>query len=103
MGQRAVHAERRKTMKNRIIAALIVIAFAFSITGCSEEAEALADEYYNPNSIAGETEIQEQLKCIAGNNICSEWVDTVTGVHYYYTYKGGLELRVNADGTPYTD
>lgn len=103
MGQRAVHAERRKTMKNRIIAALIVITFAFLITGCSGEAESHADDYYKPNRIVGETEVQGQLKCIAGNSTCSEWVDTVTGVHYYYTYRGGLELRVNADGTPYTD
>lgn len=104
MGQRAVHAKKRKTMKNRIIAAMIVVTFALSITGCSGETESSTDDYYyEPNSIAGETEVRGQLKCIAGNSICSEWVDTVTGVHYYYTYKGGLELRVNADGTPYTD
>lgn len=79
-------------MKNRIIAALIVITFAFFITGCSGSGKAV-----------GETQVQGQLKCIAGNYTCSEWVDTVTGVHYYHTYNGGLELRVNADGTPYTD
>lgn len=75
-------------MKNRITATLIVITSAFLITGCST---------------TGETQVQGQLKCIAGNYTCSEWVDTATGVHYYYTYNGGLELRVNADGTPYTD
>ena len=79
-------------MKNRIIATLIMITFAFLITGCSATGDA-----------TGETQVQGQLKCIAGNNMCSEWVDTVTGVHYYYTNRGGLELRVNADGTPYTD
>ena len=89
-------------MKNRIIAALIVITFAFLITSCSGE-ESLTGDYYKQNTLKGEMEVQGQLKCIVGNNICSEWVDTVTGVHYYYTYRGGLELRVNADGTPYTD
>lgn len=92
-----------KTMKNRIIAAMIAIAVAFLITGCSGEVESSADGYYEPDRAAGETQVRGQLKCISGNEICSEWVDTVTGVHYYYTYRGGLELRVNADGTPYTD
>lgn len=90
-------------MKNKIIAAMIVITFVFSITGCSGEVGASADNYYEPDSIVGETQVQGQLKCISGNKACSEWVDTVTRVHYYYTYRGGLELRVNADGTPYTD
>ena len=33
----------------------------------------------------------------------SEWVDSVTGVHYFHTYRGGLTPRYNADGTLMTD
>ena len=33
----------------------------------------------------------------------AEYRDKETGVHYFYTYKGGLTVRINADGTPYVD
>lgn len=51
----------------------------------------------------GETQINGVLECINGNSICSEWRDTETRVHYFYSQAGGLEVRLNADGTPYTD
>jgi len=54
-------------------------------------------------SVVDETRVNDQLKCIAGDRICSEWVDTKTNVHYWYTQRGGLMLRVNEDGTPYTE
>lgn len=46
-------------------------------------------------------QISGKLECVDGTHTCSEWVDTETGVHYFYTRQGGFELRVNADGSPY--
>lgn len=82
-------------MKNKIVALMLTVIVAFSFTGCSDD-----------NGIARETQSQESwapLKRVWTGSICSEWVDTETGVHYYYTAHGGFILRVNADGTPYTD
>lgn len=43
-------------------------------------------------SVVDETSVNDQLKCIAGDRICSEWVDTKTNVHYWYTQRDGLVL-----------
>ena len=46
---------------------------------------------------------QSELVEIQDDNMYSEWVDSVTGVHYFHTYRGGLTPRYNADGTLMTD
>lgn len=78
--------------------AIVAIIIAMSMTGCTMETQASYK-----NSTVGEMQADGKLECIAGNGVCSEWRDTETGVHYFFTATGGLELRVNADGTPYTD
>ena len=43
-------------------------------------------------SVVDETSVNDQLKYIAGDRIYSEWVDTKTNVHYWYTQIDGLML-----------
>ena len=47
----------------------------------------------------------DALECLTSENYAytAEYRDKETGVHYFYTYKGGLTVRINADGTPYVD
>lgn len=82
-------------MRKKIIAVMITMIIAVSATGCGETELT--------ESIKGEKQISGKLECIAGDGVCSEWIDTETGVHYFYTAIGGLELRVNADGSPYVE
>lgn len=75
---------------------IMVIAMSLlviSLTGCSE-IELV------PTTI---TKLNGELVEIQGDNMYSEWVDSVTGVHYFHTYRGGLTPRYNADGTLMTD
>lgn len=84
-------------MKNKVLkllSVLIVIIFCSSCSVMTTETDN-SDKYV-------EKQINGELVKIQGDNICSEWVDTKTGVHYFYTYRGGLEIRLSADGTPYT-
>ena len=46
---------------------------------------------------------QIELKFIKGNRTLKEYVDTETGVHYFYTLYGSLTPRYNIDGTLYKD
>lgn len=85
-------------MKKRILISLIFAIVIITISGCGIDMERIAEE-----KIVGNVELDGKMECIDGNRICSEWIDTETGVHYFYTQTGGLELRVNADGTPYCD
>lgn len=87
------------SMKKKVIAIMIIAIVAAGITGCSEITS--GENLYE--SIKGEKQISGKLECVDGNGICSEWVDTETGVHYFYTNLGGLEQRVNADGSPYVE
>lgn len=80
-------------MKEFVLAVITIIAMAAIIVGVTE----LSD------GIRGEEQISGKLECVDGTYTCSEWVDTETGVHYFYTRRGGLELRVNADGSPYVE
>lgn len=76
-------------MKKKVLMLVVTFAIASALCGRFGESE--------------ETQVNGTLECIAGNGICSEWKDTETGVHYFYTHKGGLEVRLNVDGTPYAD
>ena len=80
------------------ILVIIMIVSAFGIMGCS-----ILEEPDMNAATVEEQQLGGQVEKIKGNNVCSEWVDRETGVHYYYTYSGGFELRVNADGSPYCE
>lgn len=86
-------------MSNRIIKPLLIAGELACLFCACKTAMKLKIK----NSVAGEQQLNGKLVCIAGNGTCSEWIDTETGAHYFYTAFGGLELRVNADGTPYTE
>lgn len=74
-------------------ALIIIIAIVVLIVGTSRSLD--KDDAKWKKQISG------KLECVDGTYKCSEWVDTETGVHYFYTRQGGFELRVNADGSPY--
>lgn len=79
-------------MKKKISGILLVVIISATLSACGAVPQT-----------TGETQINGVLECITGNEICSEWRDMETGVHYFFCYAGGLEVRLNADGTPYTD
>ena len=77
---------------------MIIVAVLYGlISGCA--ARKIINNYE-----AEKREIQDEewLKEIRYDWPFGEYEDTETGVHYFYTGNGGLELRVNADGSPYT-
>lgn len=80
-------------MKKIVIFALCILV-AVSVTGCGTTN---TDRFHE--SIVGEIQCDGKLRCISGDGICSEWIDTETGVHYFYCQLGGLTPRLNADGT----
>lgn len=83
-------------MKKKLISTAVAMAMIFGLTGCSDTGQSIS-------STVGDTEVNGKLECVDGNLVCSEWRDTETGVHYYYTQYRGLVLRVKEDGSPYTD
>ena len=74
-------------MRKKLLA-LAVITLAISMTGCT------GNESQEKETVTFKT-VKESYKYI-------EYRDVETGVHYFYTYGGGITVRVNADGTPYT-
>lgn len=84
--------------KLKIAMAIMMVIPATGLTGCS-----IANDPDMNSATVEEQQLGGQIERIKGNNVCSEWVDRETGVHYYYTYSGGLELRVNADGSPFCE
>lgn len=85
-------------MKRIKVLAAIVIITILTFAGCakmSEKAENVEENKYGANA----------LECLTSDNYAytSEYRDKETGVHYFYSYKGGLTVRINADGTPYVD
>ena len=76
----------------------VMLASTTGITGCS-----IAEKPDMDIATVEEQQLGGQIERIKGNNVCSEWVDRETGVHYYYTYSGGFELRVNSDGSPFCE
>lgn len=78
-------------MRKKIIAVMFIAIVMVGITGCS-------NYIYD---VKGEKQVSGKLECVDGTYSCSEWIDTETGVHYFFTPEGGLILRVNADGSPY--
>lgn len=80
-------------MKKIVIFAFCIIVAA-SLTGCGTID---TDRLYESN--VGEIQCDGKLRCVSGDGICSEWIDTETGVHYFYCQLGGLTPRLNADGT----
>lgn len=95
-------AKQEVEMKKKAIVTAMLVT-CIGLAGCSvtNVADAKTNEY--TGSLAGNTEIGGLLVCIKGEKYCSEWRDTETGVHYFYTPYGGLTVRIRADGTPYTD
>ena len=83
-------------MKKTVFITLILVVLTISLTACSAEEFEIVEN----RSVVGETQADGKLRAIAGNSLCSEWVDTETGVHYFYTYIGGLTPRLLPDGTP---
>lgn len=75
-----------------------IVLAACLLGGCS-----ITDESLLYESVVMEKQIEGKLECVEGNSVASEWVDTETGVHYFFTSAGGLVVRLNADGTPYVD
>lgn len=84
------------------ILVLSVLCVTCTVNGCSGASSEDVSQAMK-ESVVGETQVDGKLECIEGNYICSEWKDMETGVHYFYTLTGGLEARLNADGTPYVD
>lgn len=85
-------------MKRIKVLAAIAIITALAFAGCAKtsvEAENVEENKYGADA----------LECLVSENYAyiSEYRDKETGVHYFYTYKGGLTVRINADGTPYVD
>jgi hypothetical protein len=85
-------------MKRIKVLAAIAIITVLTFTGCakiSEKAENTEENKYGADA----------LECLTSENYAyiAEYRDKETGVHYFYTYKGGLTVRINADGTPYVD
>lgn len=83
--------------KSNVFVALAIFV-AFSVCGCTAKVDKLQE--IAEKDIAGEEQISGKFRCIDGNAVCSEWVDTETGVHYFYTYSGGLTPRLLPDGSP---
>lgn len=83
-------------MKKTVFILLLMAVLTFSLTACDTDKplEQMG------KSVAGETQVDGKLLAVTGNAWCSEWVDTETGVHYFYTYRGGLIARLMPDGTP---
>lgn len=89
-------------MKRIKVLAAIVIITILTFAGCakmSEKAENV-EENVEENKYGANA-----LECLTSDNYAypSEYRDKETGVHYFYSYKGGLTVRINADGTPYVD
>lgn len=83
-------------MKKKLIATAVAMVVIAGLTGCS-------DINQPSDSTVGEMQVSGKLECIDGTKACSEWRDTETGVHYYFTPYGGLVVIVKEDGSPYTD
>lgn len=78
--------------KKKTIITLLVIAIIIVLAGCD------STDYSLKGEGTEESQVEGKLIKVAGNNVCSEWVDMETGVHYFYTYKGGLSVRYNEKG-----
>ena len=85
-------------MKRIKVLAAISIITILTFAGCakmSENAENVEENKYGA----------DVLECLTSDNYAytSEYRDKDTGVHYFYSYKGGLTVRINSDVTPYVD
>ena len=100
-------------MKKKLIVTIIVLLFAFSLTGCSsEEAQKNAESFQSGlNSAIGDSSFNnsqnDKIQTIE-NQYIFIWTDPDTKIQYIvyrqksgYAGFGGIAPRLNADGSLY--
>lgn len=75
-------------MKKKIILAVLVMLVA--VSGCG---------FTKKSSVKNETACSDMLIKVAGDDVCSEWIDVETGVHYFCVNSVNLCPRYRADGS----
>lgn len=86
-------------MKRFLVCICILVFVAMEVyVDVNEPNITVVAKSMDTSSVVGDFQVEGKLKCIAGNQICSEWIDTETGVHYFYTPEGGLTPRYNSIG-----
>jgi len=75
-------------MKKKIM--IVFLAVAVAISGCGASKK---------SSVKNETACSDMLIKVAGDGVCSEWIDIETGVHYFCINSVCMCPRYNADGS----
>lgn len=75
-------------MKKKVMLAVLVMFAA--VSGCGFTAK---------SSVKNETACSDMLIKVAGDDVCSEWVDYETGVHYFVVNSVCICPRYEADGS----
>lgn len=81
---------------------ILIMMLCCILCGCGAyESNAQVVDMSKTNSYKpkAKTECDGKLEKIAGDTVCSEYIDTETGVHYWYVYSSGFTPRYNSDGT----
>lgn len=94
-------------MKAKKVIASLLIATMFCITGCSPQTPyQMSTQNANINKYSNEVDFTKARYIQADgldDRTVTEYIDGETGVHYFYTFYGGLTPRYNADGSLMTD
>lgn len=73
--------------KKAVIVALVILV---TVSGCG---------FAEKSSVKNETACSDMLIKVAGDDVCSEWVDYETGVHYFVVNSVCICPRYEADGS----
>lgn len=76
-------------MKKKLMIFLTATILTFSLVGCSVPETTESSESHLISKING--------------SYVYEFIDSDTGVHYLYLYKGGITPRLNSDGSVMCD
>ena len=87
-------------MKNkRFMALMLVILMTCFLCGCTIRVTEQVHTADDRGENTVEYQCEGQLKRISKTDICTEYIDVETGVHYWYVFRSGFSPRYNADGT----
>lgn len=75
-------------MKKKVMFAVLVMLV--TVSGCG---------FTVKSSVKNETACSDMLIKVAGDDVCSEWVDYETGVHYFVVNSVCICPRYEADGS----
>lgn len=75
-------------MKKKAMIVFLIVAVA--IFGCGTSKK---------SSVKNETACSDMLIKVAGDDVCSEWIDYETGVHYFVVNSVCMCPRYKADGS----